>query len=55
MDIAHIISSQIRFDLIEMYLLQKRRLKCICILIGQTFATIFRRPGYKRVVMRMSR
>ena len=41
MDIAHIISSHLRFDLIEMYLLKKQRLKCICVLIGQTVAANF--------------
>ena len=41
-DIAQIISSHLRFDLIEMYLLIKQGLKCICVLIGQTIvANVF--------------
>ena len=41
MDISHIISSRLRFNLIEMYLLKKQGLKCICVLIGQTIVANF--------------
>ena len=40
MSIAHIISSHLRFDLIEMYLLVNQRLKCIHILIGLTIVEL---------------
>ena len=41
MDMAHIISSHLRFDLIEMYLPKKQRLKCIWVLIDQTIVANF--------------
>ena len=41
MDMAHIISSHLRFDLIEMYLSKKQRLKCIWVLIDQTIVANF--------------
>ena len=36
-DIAHIISSHLRFDMIELYLMIEQKLKCSCVLIGLTF------------------
>ena len=41
MTVARIISNHPRFDLIEMYLLIKQRLKCICVLIGLTIVANF--------------
>ena len=41
MDIAHIVSSYFRFDLMEMYLLIKQRLNCIFVLIGLIIMATF--------------
>ena len=49
MDMAHIISSHLRFDLIEMYLPKKQRLKCIWVLIDQTIGEFFRRELFKSI------
>ena len=46
-NIAHAIRSHLKFDLIEMYLLTKQRLKCICVLIGITTREFFRRELVK--------
>ena len=51
MDIAHIASSHLQFDLIEMYLLIKQILKCICVLIGLTIvANFFRHELVKSIL-----